>query len=106
METRHRASHSHYHKTRRNSQEHREEIRKNIYSYSERDIGEDFICTENVEGFSFNYGDEGNPLVANNVLYGIVSWSYGPEEYPNVYTKVKSYKQWIEENAIAPKTTD
>lgn len=56
------------------------------------------ICTENVEGFSFSYGDQGNPLVANNILYGIASWNYGPKKYPNIYTKVNSYLPWIKEN--------
>lgn len=31
------------------------------------DIGNDTICTDNVEGFSFMYGDEGNPLVQDAI---------------------------------------
>lgn len=62
------------------------------------DIGNDTICTENVEGFCFMYGDEGNPLVQDDVIYGIASWNYNNyKEFPNVYTKVTSHLNWIRE---------
>lgn len=90
----HRADQLHYHKTSIIPLEKCEQIIK---------VGSDSICTENVEGFSFIYGDRGNPLVANNVLYGIASWCDGPVQYPNVYTSVFANKEWIEENAVYPK---
>lgn len=66
-------------------------------------ITEDFICTINNEGFSFNVGFEGNPLTANNILYGLASHNGGPTKHPNVYTKVFSYKKWIEDNSAVAK---
>lgn len=62
------------------------------------DIGNDTICTENVEGFSFMYGDEGNPLVQNGVIYGVASWNHNNyKEFPNVYTKVTANMEWIQD---------
>jgi len=101
MESIHRADNLHYHETSIVPMDQCQEIyeESRFYGYSKRNIGNDFICTKNVEGFTFDYGDIGNPLVANNVLYGIASWTAGPKEYPNVYTKVFSHKRWIEDNS-------
>lgn len=70
----------------------------NMLGRTREDIGNDTICTENVEAFSFLYGDEGNPLVQNGILYGIASWNYDNyKEFPNVYTKVATHMKWIRE---------
>nr|XP_023399845.1 kallikrein-1-like [Loxodonta africana] len=45
-------------------------------------------------------GDSGGPLVCNGTLQGITSWGYDPCATPNmpaVFTKVISYKDWIQE---------
>ncbi|XP_055301850.1 chymotrypsin-2-like [Sitodiplosis mosellana] len=62
----------------------------------------DIICTVNNQGYSFNPGCEGNPLVANNILYGLAT-TRGPEKLPNLYTKVFSHKKWIEDNSAVAK---
>lgn len=42
------------------------------------------------------YGDEGNPLVQDDVIYGIASWNYNNNrEFPNVYTKVTTHMNWM-----------
>ncbi|XP_012529670.2 chymotrypsin-2 [Monomorium pharaonis] len=47
-------------------------------------------------------GDSGGPLTVNGKLIGLVSWSLGCAKikYPAVYTRVVSYLDWIENNAI------
>lgn len=69
---------------------------KKMVSY----IGDDSICTKNHEGFTFNNGDGGNPLVLNNTLYGIASWCDGPVRFPSVYTNVFTHRRWIKDSAI------
>lgn len=76
-----------------------------VYGYKEVNLGNGFICTKNVEGFTFDYGDKGNPLVADNVIYGVASWTGGSKKYPNVYTKVYSHKKWIKDNSIPTQTS-
>lgn len=47
-------------------------------------------------------GDSGSPLIVNAKLVGLVSWSYGCSliDYPTVHTRVSSYIDWIEKNAV------
>lgn len=42
-------------------------------------------------------GDSGGPAVADNKIYGIISWGNGCAEqsFPGVYTKVRNYHDWI-----------
>uniref|UniRef100_G3U8R7 Kallikrein related peptidase 15 n=1 Tax=Loxodonta africana TaxID=9785 RepID=G3U8R7_LOXAF len=59
------------------------------------------VCA-GVEGGGTNSceGDSGGPLVCNGTLQGITSWGYDPCATPNmpaVFTKVISYKDWIQE---------
>lgn len=68
---------------------------KSVY----RNITADFICTTNNEGFTFTIGFDGNPLVANNILYGLASLNGGSEKLPHIYTKVFAHKKWIEDNS-------
>lgn len=111
MESKNRSRELHYHKTVEIPLDECEyifnEVKFHIIShtidYTKRNSGKDFVCAENSEGFEFDNGDQGNPLVANNVLYGIASWSYGPKSYPTVYTRIYSHIKWIEDNAVAPK---
>lgn len=101
METVHRADNLHYHETSVVPMNQCQAIyeESKYYGYKRQNLGNDFICTKNVDGFSFAYGDQGNPLVVNNILYGIASWTTGSTDYPNVYTKVFSHKNWIEDNS-------
>ncbi|XP_025986030.1 chymotrypsin-2-like [Solenopsis invicta] len=47
-------------------------------------------------------GDSGGPLTVNGELVGIVSWSLdcALTTHPTVYTRVISYLDWIEKNAV------
>ncbi|XP_039301745.1 trypsin isoform X2 [Solenopsis invicta] len=56
-----------------------------------------------VSGFGRLSGDSGGPLVVNGQLVGIVSWLYrgcGNPKYPQIYTHVPSYVDWINEHSI------
>lgn len=62
-------------------------------------VNKNVICTKNPFGKGACIGDSGAPLVssANNTLVGIVSWSVGcAEGHPDVYTRVYSYRDWIQ----------
>lgn len=57
-------------------------------------------CTNcQIRNSIFLQGDSGGPLVVNNEVVGISSWvmpcGIG---YPDVYTRVASYADWIEEH--------
>lgn len=64
-------------------------------------VNENQICAFSSFGEGACHGDSGGPLVSlNNTLVGLVSWgvpcAYG---YPDVYTKVYSFLDWINANA-------
>ncbi len=46
-------------------------------------------------------GDSGGPMVADGVLYGVVSWGSGCAKAgsPGVYAEVAKYRSWIMSNA-------
>jgi trypsin len=46
-------------------------------------------------------GDSGGPLVANKKLVGVVSFGYGcaVPNYPGVYSRVASVRDWIAKNS-------
>ncbi|RYZ77560.1 MAG: serine protease, partial [Proteobacteria bacterium] len=74
-------------------------------SYSE--VGSDQICAGDMEeGLRDScYGDSGGPMVnASKELVGIVSWGLGcgQKGKPGVYTRVSSYRGWIEAHAEEP----
>ncbi|XP_038209488.1 chymotrypsin-1-like [Zerene cesonia] len=57
------------------------------------------ICALNKEGEGFCQGDSGGPLVRNNKLVGMVSWNVPcGRGYPDVYTRLSSYANWIKEH--------
>ncbi|XP_071859195.1 chymotrypsin-2-like [Bombus fervidus] len=72
---------------------------KDVY----RKIHDTQICANDpkIERGACN-GDSGGPLTVNGSIVGIVSWSTGCglSDYPTVYTRVPSYINWIQENAI------
>ncbi|NP_001166072.1 serine protease 135 precursor [Nasonia vitripennis] len=55
------------------------------------------VCALQREGVGSCMGDSGGPLAANGVLVGITSWGIPCGlGYPDVYTKVYAYKEFIE----------
>lgn len=62
-----------------------------------KDLNEKFVCTEKKPSMGLCAGDEGSPLIMNNKLIGIASWSIEWNKYPNVFIKVFPYLKWIEE---------
>ncbi|XP_046748300.1 uncharacterized protein LOC124412466 [Diprion similis] len=71
-------------------------------SYAERTITERMLCAGLLAtgGQDACQGDSGGPLVLNGKLIGIVSWGFGCAlpSYPGVYTRVVSFRDWIEDN--------
>ncbi|XP_011300130.1 chymotrypsin-2-like [Fopius arisanus] len=62
------------------------------------------ICAFNRKDIGFCVYDSGSPLIVNNEVVGIASWKWTPscaEGYPDVYTRVESYVEWIR-NIISP----
>lgn len=66
---------------------------------------ERMVCTQQIPRQSFCREDVGGPLVKHrgqelSELVGIAAWSYLPcgfKQYPNVYTQVSLYLDWIDE---------
>ncbi|KAI4471106.1 polyserase-related [Holotrichia oblita] len=57
------------------------------------------ICTLNKEGEGACHGDSGGPLVYEDYQVGVVSWGIPcAKGKPDVFTRVYSYRKWIEEN--------
>ncbi|KAJ8734552.1 hypothetical protein PYW08_013802 [Mythimna loreyi] len=55
------------------------------------------ICSLTKTGEGACHGDSGGPLVANNSVVGIVSWGMPcARGYPDVYTRVYSFIDWIQ----------
>ena len=92
-----------------------QEAKVNIVSNSDCDadygvgaIADDMLCAQGVnsagEATDACQGDSGGPLVcvsggASYVLHGATSWGYGcaDEPYPGVWSRVKSFRDWIDE---------
>ncbi|KAK5649684.1 hypothetical protein RI129_000713 [Pyrocoelia pectoralis] len=65
---------------------------------SDPTIDETQICTLTKSGEGACKGDSGGPLVADKQI-GIVSFGHPCAiGYPDVYTRVSAYKDWIEQN--------
>lgn len=70
-----------------------------------KNITERDICTETTGGQGTCYGDSGGPLVwttgkGRRYLIGVVSFGVPcAYKYPDVYTKVSSYVEWIKGNS-------
>lgn len=63
-------------------------------------ITESNICSFSNFGEGACHGDSGGPLAVQNILVGIVSWGHPcAKGYPDVFTRVSSYVDWILENA-------
>ena len=77
-------------------------------------LGQDQICAGDLKagGFDSCQGDSGGPLFIKGAdqrphVVGIVSWGDGCAQplHPGVYTRVSSYKSWIDEVVEATKKT-
>ncbi|XP_055308147.1 chymotrypsin-2-like [Sitodiplosis mosellana] len=71
----------------------------------EMTFSENIVCTKNPIGRGSCNGDSGGPLVAKidglDRIIGISSWGIGcGDGYPDVYTNVFAYSDWIEEQMI------
>lgn len=68
---------------------------------SPKPVYEDQVCTFTVYGEGACHGDSGGPLVSlNNTLVGLVSWGVTcAVGYPDVYTRVYSFLDWIKINS-------
>lgn len=62
---------------------------------------EHILCIASPAGQGICNGDAGSPAVNNNVVYGIASFSIGTcaTEFPDVYTNLVQYKDWLAQNA-------
>ncbi|KAK9674682.1 Trypsin, partial [Popillia japonica] len=59
------------------------------------------ICTLNKAGEGACHGDSGGPLVYEDYQVGVVSWGIPcAKGRPDVFTRVYTYRKWIEENMI------
>ncbi|XP_075990990.1 chymotrypsin-2-like [Anticarsia gemmatalis] len=60
------------------------------------------ICSLTKSGEGACHGDSGGPLVEGNRVVGIVSWGMPcARGYPDVYTRVYAFKNWIQDNMAA-----
>ncbi|XP_011313046.1 chymotrypsin-1, partial [Fopius arisanus] len=80
------------------------EIQLKIISYEKckklrREITEEHICTFTELGRGTCQGDSGGPLTVNGEQVGITSYStrFCAIGFPDVFTKVWAYTDWIEE---------
>lgn len=67
-------------------------------------VTDNMICAGDLEngGIGPCQEDLGGPLVVNNVIVGITSWSLGcaRPKYPGVWTRVSKYREWIDEIVV------
>ncbi|CAG9575509.1 unnamed protein product [Danaus chrysippus] len=73
---------------------------EDIYSKVDSpDVDSTQICSFTKQGEGACHGDSGGPLVENNTVVGIVSWGMPcARGYPDVFTRVFAFKDWITEN--------
>ncbi|KAL6435844.1 hypothetical protein ACFW04_005603 [Cataglyphis niger] len=80
-----------------------QEYCKNMYTNIQYNIYDTQICANdpNISRGSCK-GDSGGPLIVNGKLVGLVSWAKACSltDYPTVYTRIPSYIDWIEKNAV------
>ncbi|XP_077256114.1 chymotrypsin-2-like isoform X3 [Temnothorax americanus] len=71
---------------------------KNVWTNKSNKIYDTQICANDATAEKGSCkGDSGGPLTLNGVLIGLDSWGFkcGDKIYPEVYTRVASYIQWI-----------
>ncbi|KAG8041997.1 hypothetical protein G9C98_007305, partial [Cotesia typhae] len=76
---------------------------KQVHTDAGSNIHETHICAyDPVHETGPCNGDSGGPLMVDNKLVGLASWVRGCAStmYPTVYTRVPSFLDWIEANAV------
>ncbi|KAL0850914.1 hypothetical protein ABMA28_006823 [Loxostege sticticalis] len=73
------------------------------YAAIGRAVTDNMICAGwlDMGGRDQCIGDEGGPLILNNVVVGITSWRQGCgiPQFPGVNTRVSRFSAWVERNA-------
>lgn len=74
---------------------------RNRHRHTWHDSSRKFLV-RNFKSLSFPQGDSGGPLTVGGKLVGLVSWANGCASitYPTVYTRVVSFLDWINANAV------
>jgi trypsin len=74
---------------------------KYLYEGIGNPITERMLCAGSPSGGPCQ-GDTGNPLVYNNKLIGMMSWSFGcgGGNFPTVYTDVTKFGFWVPKTAL------
>lgn len=69
---------------------------KYLYEGIQNPVTERMVCAGSRDGGPCQ-GDSGDPLVYNEQLIGLMSWSFGcgDSKYPAVYTDVTKFRGWI-----------
>lgn len=74
-----------------------EECKSRMPSNAKGNIYPSSLCVKNSDHHrNFCRGDSGGPLLSVNSLVGIHSWGIGCERYPDVFTRVFDYKEWVD----------
>ncbi|XP_050576992.1 chymotrypsin-2-like isoform X2 [Bombus affinis] len=74
-----------------------------MYSKQHQNVYDSHLCAYDPSAQKGScHGDSGGPLTVSGKIVGIVSWSQGCglSNYPTVYTRVPSYIDWIQANAV------
>ncbi|XP_046744453.1 trypsin-7-like [Diprion similis] len=62
-------------------------------------VNDDYICATTDVSENDEHGNDGSSLVQDSKLIGLKSW--WTSGFPDVYTRVAHYREWIEENNLA-----
>jgi trypsin len=76
---------------------------KYLYEGIGNPVTERMFCASSEHGGPCQ-GDAGDPLIYDNELIGMMSWSFGCGEgkFPAVYTDVTKFQDWIAKITITP----
>lgn len=76
---------------------------RNEYSRLGYTMGTNVVCTSSTATNAVNdacHGNTGGPVIHNNVIVSIISWTYncGNPNFYGVHTRVGVYRTWIQTN--------
>ncbi|KAL1402568.1 hypothetical protein pipiens_006034 [Culex pipiens pipiens] len=73
-----------------------EECREVFNDYHQERLHDNTVCTRGADGSGICLGDAGGPLVANNILVGIISWGIPcGMGMPDVYARMSAHRAWV-----------